>query len=353
MQEQAKKQKRYFSHLNWNRRLKIEQMYNDGRKPKEIADALHYHLSTIYRELARGKYEHTLTDLTTEIRYSPDIAQKKAEENMTALGPQLKIGNDHKLAQHIEKKIADDGYSPAAVIGEIKEQGLEFDTTICEKTLYNYIHAGLFARLTCEHLPRHGKVKKEYTRVRASRAPRGESIENRPAEVKDRKVFGHWEMDTVVGKKGGKKDVLLVLTERKTRDEIIRKIKDKTMHSVVQAVNGLERKYGKYFPHIFKSITVDNGCEFQDYEGIAKSVLRKGKRTDVYFCHPYSSYERGSNENNNLLIRRWFPKGTDFGDVTHKRVHEVEDWINNYPRELFDFKTAHQLFEQELGLIMS
>ena len=353
MQEQAKKQKRYFSHLNWNRRLKIEQMYNDGRKPKEIADALHYHVSSIYRELERGRYEHKNTDWTISIRYSPDIAQKKAEENMTALGPQLKIGKDHKLAEHIEKKIADEGYSPAAVLGEIKQQGLKFDTTICKATVYSYIHKGLFMRLTSEHLPRHGKGKKVYHRVRASRAPRGESIENRPEEVKDRKVFGHWEMDTVVGKKGGKKDVLLVLTERKTRDEIIRKISDKTMHSVVRAINGLERKYGKMFPLIFKSITVDNGCEFQDFDGIAKSVLHKGKRTDVYFCHPYSSFERGSNENNNILIRRWFPKGTDFGKVTHKRVQEVEDWINNYPREQFDFKTAHQLFHQETALIMS
>lgn len=246
-----------------------------------------------------------------------------------------------------------EGYSPEAVLGEIKEQGLEFDTTICTATLYNYIHRGLFARLTSEQLPRHGKGAKEYKRVRASRAPRGETIDNRPEEVKDRKVFGHWEMDTVVGKKGGKKDVLLVLTERKTRDEIIRKIKDKTTASVVRAVNGLERKYGKAFPLIFKSITCDNGCEFQDFDGIAQSILRKGKRTEVYFCHPYSSFERGSNENNNILIRRWFPKGTDFGNVTHKDVQGVEDWMNNYPRRLLGFKTARQLFEEEVSLILT
>ena len=107
------------------------------------------------------------------------------------------------------------------------------------------------------------------------------SIDDRPEEVKDRKVFGHWEMDTVVDKKAGDKDVLLVLTERKTRDEIIRKIKDKTTASVVRAVNGLERKYGKMFPKIFKSITCDNGCEFQDFYGISNSILRKCKRTNV------------------------------------------------------------------------
>ena len=344
---------RYFTHFQWHQRLKIEQMKNDGKSVREIADALHFHISSIYRELERGKWEHTNSDLTTDIRYSPDIAQQKAEQNMTALGPDLKIGNDHKLAEHIEKKIADEGYSPEAVLGEIKEQGLEFDTTICVGTLYNYIHRGLFARLTSEQLPRHGKGKKEYKRVRASRAPRGESIDNRPEEVKNREVFGHWEMDTVVGKKGGKKDVLLVLTERKTRDEIIRKIKDKTTNSVVRAVNGLERKFGKMFPEIFKSITCDNGCEFQDFDGISNSVLRKGKRTSVYFCHPYSSFERGSNENNNLLVRRWFPKGTDFGEVTHKDVQKVEDWMNNYPRGILNFKTSKQLFDQEVALLIS
>ena len=335
-------QTRYFSHVKWHNRLKIEQMKNDGKSVREIADALHFHISTIYRELERGK---------SDIRYSPDIAQEKAEQNMTALGPDLKIGNDHAYASYLETKIADEGFSPEAALGAAKQEN-KFDTTISTATLYNYIHRGLFSRLSSQQLPRHGKGAKEYKRVnRGSRAPRGDSIDDRPEEVKDRKVFGHWEMDTVVGKKGGDKDVLLVLTERKTRDEIIRKIKDKTTASVVRAVNGLERKYGKMFPKIFKSITCDNGCEFQDFDGISNSILRKGKRTNVYFCHPYSSFERGSNENNNILIRRWFPKGTDFGKVTHKAVQEVEDWMNNYPRRLLGLKTARQLFEEEVGLI--
>ena len=344
-------QQRFFTHVKWHNRLKIEQMKNDGKSVREIAAALHFHISTIYRELQRGQYEHLNTDWTTETRYSPDKAQEQAELNMTALGPDLKIGNDHAFADYIEKKIADEGFSPEAALGAAKQEEQPFETTICTATLYNYIRRGLFSRLTCEQLPRHGKGAKEYKRVRASRAPRGESIDNRPEEVKSREVFGHWEMDTVVGKKGGKKDVLLVLTERKTRDEIIKKIKDKTAASVVRAVNGLERQYGKMFPKIFKSITCDNGCEFQDFEGIASSILRKGKRTEVYFCHPYSSFERGSNENNNILIRRWFPKGTDFGTVSHASVRSVQNWMNNYPRRLLGFKTAAQMFDYELSLI--
>ena len=145
-------------------------------------------------------------------------------------------------------------------------------------------------------------------------------------------------MDTVIGKKTRRprrgaqkaagKPVLLVLTERKTRQEIIRKIANKRPESVVRELNILERKYGSLFPKVFKSITVDNGSEFYDVAGIQKSVLRKDGRTTLYFCHPYSSYERGTNENLNRMVRRKYPKGTDFGTVTKEDIQAVEDWIN-------------------------
>ena len=94
---------------------------------------------------------------------------------------------------------------------------------------------------------------------------------------------------------------------------------------------------------MFKSITVDNGCEFQDFEGIEIAHRRKGKRTIVFFCHPYSAYERGSNENMNRLVRRFFPKGTNFDDVTKEQVEEAERWVNNYPRKLLGWKSAVRL----------
>lgn len=124
-------------------------------------------------------------------------------------------------------------------------------------------------------------------------------------------------MDCVEGKKKTK-ETLLVLSERKARKEIIIKMKDKTTGSVVAALDRLERKYGKLFSKVFQTITVDNGTEFSDVAGLERSCLHKGKRTTVFYCHPYSSYERGTNENTNGMIRRWFPKGTDFGKVTAK-----------------------------------
>lgn len=104
----------------------------------------------------------------------------------------------------------------------------------------------------------------------------------------------------------------------------------------------------KLFYKLFKSITVDNGCEFQDFEGIELAHRRKGKRTIVFFCHPYSAYERGSNENMNRLIRRFFPKGTSFDNVSEEQLAEAERWVNNYPRKLLGWKSAAMLFEEEL-----
>lgn len=166
--------------------------------------------------------------------------------------------------------------------------------------------------------------------------------------MKDREIFGHWEMDTVKGKRGVTKSCLLALTERKTRDEIIIKLKDQGATSVVKELDRLERKYGDMFYKIFRSITVDNGVEFADHEGLEKSALKEGKRTSIFYCHPYSSWERGTNENNNRLIRRHIPKGVDFDDTTDEDIAYVEKWINNYPRGIFNHKTSAEVFEEEV-----
>ncbi len=158
-------------------------------------------------------------------------------------------------------------------------------------------------------------------------------------------------MDTVVGKRKGSKRALLVLTERKTRKELIVKLSSATSTAVVTAIDSIERRFGEsIFKKIFRSITVDNGSEFADYQGIEKSKRSKKQRTKVYYCHPYSSFERGSNENQNRLIRRFIPKGTDIGLICRTKIQRIEDWINSYPRALFSGKCSDDLFTQELML---
>lgn len=339
-----------FKHLSQNDRIKMETMLNSGHKVVEVAEYLHVHRSTIYREIKRGEYTHRNSDYTEETRYSSDLGQKNHDWNAQGKGRNIKIGNDRPLAEYIEGKIIEDKYSPEAALAAAAESGIEFTTSISVRTLYRYIDKGIFLKLTNKDLPVKGKRKKHNKRVKVQkRASAGESIENRPDEVKDREIFGHWEMDTVKGKQGVTKSCMLVLTERKTRDEIIVKLPDQKAASVVEAIDRLERKWGDMFTKVFRSITVDNGVEFSDYEGLERSVLHEGEeRTFAFYCHPYSSWERGSNENNNRLIRRHIPKGEDFDEKQDRDIEYIENWINNYPRGIFGFKTSAQLFEEEI-----
>jgi IS30 family transposase len=172
---------------------------------------------------------------------------------------------------------------------------------------------------------------------------KGSSIDERPKEIENREEYGHWEMDTVVGKKA-RSSVLLVLSERKRREEIIIKIADRTQESVIKAIDGLELKYKEKFKEKFKSITVDNGSEFLNFIGMEKSIIDpNASRTKVYYAHPYSSWERGTNENINRLIRRFLPKGTDINKVSKAKIKSIEKWINNYPRRMFGYKSANEI----------
>lgn len=341
-----------FNHLSKTDRFKIEALLNTKHAPAEIATEINVHISTIYREIKRARMIHRNTDWTEEERYNPDEAHRKYRENLSAKGAPLKIGNDHKLAKYIENKIAIEAYSPAATLGSIKIAGIQFNTTICTSTLYNYIDKGVFFEITNADLPVKKLCKRKYNKIKTlKRPPRGNSIEKRPAEVAERIIFGHWEMDTVYGLKKSSKKTLLVLTERVSRKEIIEPMKDRTAKSVVRALDRLERRYGAMFKKIFKTITVDNGVEFSDVQKMERAAIRKGKRTSLFYCHPYSSYERGSNENQNKFIRRKYPKGTDFAKVSADAIKKLEEWVNNYPRAIFGWKSAEMVYQEHVNTI--
>ena len=153
-------------------------------------------------------------------------------------------------------------------------------------------------------------------------------------------------MDCVVGstKKGGSGASLLVLSERKCRQEIIIKMPSKTQESVISALNDLEGKYRKRFKETFKTVTVDNGSEFLNYKGMELSTRDALKeRFKIYYAHPYSSWERGTNENINKMIRRFIAKGVDIGRISKKQIKYIETWINNYPRRIFGYMTANEM----------
>jgi len=333
-------------HLTERERYKIEVLLKENMPVLHIAKRLGRHKRTIEREIKRGTVRLLNSDLSYREEYCADAAQRIYDDNSRNKGPDLKIGKDHKLAKHIEKKIIKEKYSPDAVIGEIKIKRLKFETSICTKTLYNYIDQGVFANITNKDLPvkKNGK-KGTYRRVKiAHKNLKGTSIEERPAEVEKREEYGHWEMDCVEGKKGKSKAALLVLSERKHREQIIYKMLDMTQESVIKALDTLERRHGKHFKEKFKTITVDNGSEFLNFKEMERSSLTSGKqRTKIYYAHPYSSWERGTNENSNKLIRRFIPKGSDIGKVSKKEIKYIEEWMNNYPRRILGYKSANDL----------
>lgn len=334
-------------HLNYEERIKIEALSKAGMKSERIAKEIGCTGRTIRRKLEKGKVELLNSDLTTRIEYSADIGQQKHDYASTNKGPMLKIGNDYELVEEIERLIIEEKMSPYAVAETVNNSG-RFKITISYKTIYNYIDEGLFPNLTNKDLPvKKSEKKRKHSRIRtATNNTKGTSISLRDESIDNRNEYGHWEMDTVVGKKGTN-TVLLVLTERKTREEKIRKIKNKSQYCVVKELDKIERKIGsKEFRRIFKTITCDNGCENLDFVGIERSVLTKKNRTKVYYAHPYSAWERGSNENANKLIRRFIPKGADIGKFSHERIKMIEHWINNYPRRIFNGLSANMMIQK-------
>ena len=285
---------RKYKRLTHDNRIQIETLLRQGVKPYKIAKLLGFAHSSIYREINRSKYTHLNSDYTTERRYSATKGDFYATFNRTTQGRQPKIENDHDFAKFIENMILVEKKSPAAILMHIKKNNLHFKTQVCLSTIYNYVRKGMFLHVTEKDLWRKGKRKRKHKKTNARKAPlRGNSIDQRPIDAYLRS-FGHWEMDSIIGKRESG-ETLLTFTERKTRFEIIIKSKDKTAFSTVRAINSLERTFGSAFSKVFKTITCDNGVEFSASDQIEISPYTKKKRTMLYYCHPYSSWERGSN----------------------------------------------------------
>lgn len=335
-----------YKHITEYERIQIEALTKAGRSIREIAEQLDKNYSTIWRELQRGKYIHRNGDWTEEESYSYNIAQERCDKNKKEHGKGLKLGKDYKFVEYIERKILDEKKSLQVALYDIKRENLTFDTDVCLATLYNYVRSGMFYNITMDDMPMPRKKKRIRKRKKQKRASVGTSIDQRPEEINNREQVGHWEMDSVVGPQGKSKKTFLVLTERKSLKEIIEPLKNHSSNEVVRALDRLERELGeKKFREIFKSITVDNGMEFSDHEGIERSRRNKKNRTKVYYCHAYRSCERARNENQNRFIRRFYPKGANFDHITRREVKEIEVWMNDYARKMFDGRTSDEMYE--------
>lgn len=329
-------------------RMAVAKGLNNKDSISFIAKQIGFSRQTIHKEIKRGTIKQRNTYLEEFDVYDPFAAQYKYNESISFRGRLSKIDDDKELMDFVIDKLTNK-YSPEVIEHQIANNN-ELKSKVSARTIYNWVYNGDLG-LTTEELPyakqrtrkRH-KIEKQVMKPNG-----GESIELRP-DISDRVEFGHWEIDCVVGKKEGRSTSLLTLVERKTRYGIIIKIPNKTKKSVVNALNKIKKMFGKYFYDLFLSITADNGSEFKDALGMSLK-LKNGKSIKIYYAHAYCSWERGTNENFNRMIRRWFPKGTDFTKVSNQQIKEVNDWINNYPRKQFKFKTSFEYFEQECRLM--
>lgn len=224
--------------------------------------------------------------------------------------------------------------------------GLE---TICTTTFYKYVKEDKIAGFSKTELPMYGKRKNKNNEKPGKSNPKGLSIEHRPFEPEDRSEFGHWEGDTIIGSNKIKNSgAILTLVERKTRFQMVVKLKNRKAKTVRKAFYKLKDLYPDYdLKSIFKSITFDNGGEFSDWAHIAKYL-----GITIYFAHPYSSWERGSNENCNKLLRKFLPKSCNINAYSEEYIMNSNDLINIKIRKILGYKSSLELFNLEVARLL-
>ena len=330
---------RKFHHLTEIQRGEIQAMMKMKVPKNKIAKEVGISRATLYEELNRGTVIQVNSDLTTREEYFADVGQRVYEEHRQNCRKPIKIAEAEEFVEYAEEKILREHLSPDSVVGYAKKHKL-FEVTLCTKTLYNYIDKCLIKVKNIDLAQKvRRKPRKKHNREYLKKL--GESIEMRPKSVEEREEFGHWEIDTVLGKSEAD-EVLLTLDERKTRKRYIMRLPAKKAQYVNEALKILKEKYADKFAQVFKSITADNGSEFAKLSEIG---------VPVYFAHPYSSWERGTNERQNGLVRFFIPKGKAISQVSDRTVKRAEEWINKIPRKLFNYSSSAELFEEEISLI--
>jgi len=316
--------------LNERDRFYIEQRLGEGDSQGQIAKVLGVSKSTISREIKR----HTPTDFHGV--YSHRVATELAQQKRLNAKKGSSFG---QIVGHVKDYIharLEKHTSPDVISGELY---IKFGERLSESSIYRYIKAdkaqgGTLYKL----LPHRGKPYKTKTGSSSKSTIKNRiGIEQRPA-IADQKIeFGHFEIDTIVGK--GHRSYLLTVVDKANKMSCIRKMQNKQASTVVETFKQI---VGTTF-YDFKTITSDNGTEFADHEKIAKLT-----GADFYFARPYRSCDRGLNEHTNGLIRRFFPKGTDFNLVTDQEIAQVEHTLNSRGRKSLGYYSPNDVFLKQL-----
>jgi len=316
-----------YKQLTQEQRYQIYAMKRAGFKQNKIAEEISVHPSTVSRELKRNrggrgyraKQAHALAEQRKQAKQVPRIAPQTWALVKTHLSEQ---------------------WSPEQISGHLKLHGLG---RVSDESIYQYVYANkraggsLYLNLRCQK-----KRKKRYGKnSKRGQIPNRRSIETRPEVVAARTRVGDWEADTIIGK--NHRQAIVSLVERKTRYCLLAKVERKTAAAVEAASC---RKLGGHLQSVH-TITSDNGREFANHASIAARL-----EADFYFANPYHSWERGTNENTNGLVRQYFPKQMPFAQLTDEQIQAVEDKLNSRPRKTLGYQTPKELFfkEQEIAL---
>ena len=309
----------YYTQLTREQRYQIYALMKAGLSQTAIARIIGVHKSTISREMRRNRglrgYRPKQAQRFVEIR--------RAKAVTTRISPETWI--------QVERLLRED-WSPEQISGWLAK---ECRIRVSHESIYQFI---LNNKRQGGNLHLHLRCKRQRRKRYGATNSRGRlvnrvSIDERPAIVQTRSRIGDWELDTIIGK--GHKQALVSLTERKTRLTLIAKVRSKSAELVSWSIRRLLEPIAS---RVF-TLTSDNGKEFARHQEISTALQAK-----FYFAHPYSSWERGLNENTNGLIRQYFPKKHDFTTITEKAISMVMNKLNNRPRKCLGFKTPNEVF---------
>lgn len=298
----------------------------------QIARHLHRSVSTIAREVSRNQGDPKL--------YRAMTANQKAYRLKTS-------GRWHKLDQneplrdfvlsHLKKR-----WSPQQIAKHLKKLYSTKTMHISHQTIYAYVYVQPRGRLKQQLIGqlrrKHSQPRSHKTRIKSYPIQDYVSIEQRPAEVNQRKVFGHWEGDLIMGPLN--RSAIGTLVERITRFTLLVKLPKKDAASVRVA---FQKTFESLPPSFRKSLTYDQGQEMAEHK-----LFTQATNIQVYFAHPHSPWERGTSENTNMLVRDFFPKGTDFSRVSAKKLKQVQDLLNERPRKILDWNSPDEVFNVAL-----
>lgn len=320
-----------YKQISYDERVLITFLLKEGKSKSEIALKLGRNKSSIYRDIAKNSSEGTYK------LYNATPADKRRNERR--INSNRKKDITPEMKSYIETKLTKEQWSPEQIAGRCKAKGIDM---VSHETIYQFIYedkkegGDLYVNLRRGHRKR--KCRRNQYKQRGIIKDRV-SIEQRPKIVEEQKRYGDWEGDTIIGK--NHKGAIITLVERKSLYLKIAKTQNKeadiTASKITQMMNNIK--------DCCNTITFDNGKEFARHKDIAAKL-----DADIFFAHPYSSFERGCNENSNGLLRQYFPKGSSFDALGHGDIIKVQGLLNNRPRKKLCFLTPNEIFSKFVAL---